>query len=129
MAFEVGDKMKIAAADLRAKGADCSEVKRFEEHWPQGAEINEATLLKAAELSFDLVWFARRFLSGEKLVEFDRQEDPLWDEYQRQITLPWEDFDKVAPLIPECQRAPFWEEYTHKVALLLVELFQGVKNG
>ena len=110
--------MIITAQDLREKGANCGEVERFRKHWPGGAEINEANLLEAAKLGFNLQWFAENFLPLHLQEEFSRQEAPIWDEYNRQLALFLEEYIR--------QKASLRDEYNRQIALLLARLFKEV---
>lgn len=95
--------MKITAKSLRDEGASCYQVTRFAAEWPEGCEVTEATLLRAAELHLDLDWFAMHFLP-----------DPLWTEYGNQVVSRWY----------RRQEVPLWAEYERQVALLIWQLLQ-----
>ena len=83
--------LMITAEALLQRVACETQVAVFRREWPDGCEVTEATLLRAAQLGLDLNWFARRFLPGSLWEEYERQLAPLRGaEYLRQrVLLIW----------------------------------------
>ena len=130
--------MKITAKALREKGACPEQVELFVSEWPEGGEVTEAGLLRAAKIGLDMGWFARHFLPSPLWAEYERQDAPLWAEYDRQdASLLAEYLRQRAPILAEYkrqnaalwaeyerQRAPLWEEYKRQNALLIWRLLK-----
>ena len=94
----------------------------FAAEWPDGVELSEAALLRAADLELDLEWFAEKYFPAPLLAEYRRQEAPLLAEYRRQEAALRAEYERQrAPLLAEFQRqrAPLWAEYQRQVAPLL----------
>ena len=106
--------MRVTVKSLRKLRACEDQVALFAAEWPDGVEVSEAVLLRAAEIGLDLDWWAQRVLSPPLLAEYERQRAPLWAEYERQC----------APLGAEYERqcAPLWAEYERQCAPLLWRL-------
>lgn len=92
--------VKITEEILRRKRACADQIAIFAGEWPEGCEVSEATLLRAAELKLDLTWFAEHFLPP-----------PLWAEYRRQVALRLAEYRR--------QVAPLWAEYRRQAAPLI----------
>jgi hypothetical protein len=94
----------------------------FAAEWPDGVELSEQSLYRAAELGLDLGWLARQYLPTPLWAEYERQEAPLLAEYERQWAPLWAEYQRQrAPLWAEYerQRAPLWAEYQRQRAPLL----------
>ena len=71
---------------LRLQGACESQVRVVEATWPQGAELTEANLRIAAELSLDLDWLASHVLVAPALARFKAERaSALWNALERQF--------------------------------------------
>mgnify|MGYP001592827337 CR=1 FL=1 len=128
--------MKITAKALREKGACLKQVSLFVSEWPEGGEVTEAGLLRAAKIGLDMGWFARHFLPSPLWAEYERQDAPLWAEYDRQdASLLAEYLRQRAPILAEYKRqnaalilaeydrqsAALWAEYKRQNAPILAE--------
>ena len=56
--------MYVTAQTLRDASACRPQVDIFELEWPNGTEVNRASLERAVELGLSLNWFASYFLSA-----------------------------------------------------------------
>ena len=63
--------MKITKQWLITAHACHSQVKIFDEEWPDGAEITLENYLRAAELNLDLGWFAKNIFSAPAQKAYD----------------------------------------------------------
>ena len=82
---------------LRLHGACESQVRVVEATWPQGAELTEANLRIAAELSLDLDWLASHVLEASAWARYEAEVAPalarfkaerapaLWNALERQF--------------------------------------------
>ena len=117
---------------LREKGASCPQVDIFKEKWPDGADLTEANLVRAAELELNLGWWAQRFLLASLWDEYWRQDALLWIKFQRQDALLWAKYRRQnALLLAEFKRqeALLLAEYRRQVALLIWRLICEDKPG
>ena len=108
--------MKITPDILREKRACSEQVKLFASEWPEGGEVTEAGLLRAAEVGLDLDWFATNFLPSPLLSKYESQNAPLLAEYERQNALLLAKYYR--------QSAPLWAEYNRQNALLLAKYYR-----
>jgi hypothetical protein len=76
--------MHLTARHLQLMSA-CTEeqVEIFRTEWPDGVDLTEAALLRAAELHLDLDWFAGKTLTAAALAEYKRVKAAAWAEYKR----------------------------------------------
>lgn len=95
--------MKITANYLLAHGACESEVREFEELFPNGAELNLENLLKAAEKHLSMFWIGLNLLPDKQLfIDWACKAREVWwkrsDEYQL-LELHWDGVfcDAVGP--------------------------------
>ena len=95
----------ITAELLRSKGASCPGIGRFRRLWPHGARLNKGNLLRAAESSLDLSWFAANFMKAASRKEYKKKEDSLWNEYRKKATLQNEYDKNLALLIYDILKA------------------------
>jgi len=75
--------MKITTDWLVSRDACADQIAIFAAEWPDGAELTERNLLRAAELHLDLYWLARCILPPQARAEYERVEGPAWAEYER----------------------------------------------
>lgn len=61
----------LTVRDLRRLQACAKQVAVFAAEWPDGVDLTEAALLRAAELRLDLGWFAKAVLPA-----------PAWATYE-----------------------------------------------
>ena len=137
------EKMRLITEDWLQEKSGCpDQIERFRLEWPHGAEVNKENLLRAAELSLDLHWFAGCFLPKSLLDLYERQEAPLWTEYERQVAQLWTECERQeAPLWTDYQRqaaqlraeykrqrAPLWTDYQRQRALLIWQLLNGERR-
>lgn len=143
---------RITVEWLKRRGAMCNEVEVFAREWPEGAEVTEVNLTRAAELGLDLHWFACKFFTGEPLAEYWRQMLLPGGEFVRQIAPFRAEFlrreallrakclgggnrlflkyrREEASLYAEflCQEQPFWMEFQRQVALVIWRVWQELK--
>ena len=114
--------MRITLNWLHKHMACEKEVIRFQAEWPEGAELTEANLIKAADMMFDLDWFAKVYLPAPLRTEYKRQETLLWAEYYRQTASLWADYHRQDdPLWAEYKRraASLWADYHRQIARVL----------
>ena len=98
--------MRITALALMGKkgeGEECRDLQVFRQTWPDGIEVTEANLAKAAELGLNVHWFGVRFLPKLLLADFKHQEVLLWDKLRSReshlsISL-WLEFDRQLALL------------------------------
>ena len=92
-------KTFYTAQMLKEEGADCSQVDIFKNEWPDGAELTEANLLRAAELQLSLGWWAQHFLPAPIQSECMCQEALLWAEYVCQAVLLRAEYERQVALL------------------------------
>lgn len=97
--------MRITAKKLQGKGACSDQVEVFAAEWPDGVEVTEEALLRAADLGLGLTWFAKHFLPRLFLAEYRRQKDRHWDEYKRQVNTFLREYERLkVTLLAEYER-------------------------
>ena len=107
----------ITAETLTALKACTDQVAIFVAEWPDGAEVNEANVLRAVELHLDLDWLASAIFPAPIYAEYKRQRAPIDAEYERQLAPIDAEYERqLAPIDAEYkrQRAPVflacWQE-------------------
>src|SRR3990167_30602 len=76
IARKVNHMKTITGEWLRLHGACESQVRVVEATWPQGAELTEANLRIAAELSLDLDWLASHVLEASAWARYEAEVAP-----------------------------------------------------
>ena len=85
--------MKITKQWLITAHACHSQVKIFDEEWPDGAEITLENYLRAAELNLDLGWFAKNIFSAPAQKAYDEAMAIAQKAYDIAIAPPLEVYD------------------------------------
>jgi len=85
----------ITAPMLEAHNACPEQVATVRKHWPDGAKLTKASLLKAARLKLDLIWFAEEFLSPTAWAEYNKVRASALAEYDKVRAPAWAEYDKV----------------------------------
>jgi len=117
-----GDHLTVR--DLRLLSACPEQVEMFAAEWPNGVDLTEAALLRAAVLHLDLGWFASKVLTAPAQAEYDRVTAPAWAEYDRVRAPAWAEYDRVrATAQAEYDRvtAPAQAEYDRVTATAWAE--------
>ena len=91
--------MKITRQWLKRRKACQDQVAIFDSEWPEGTEVTEASLLRAAELDLSLTWFAQHYLhSPSSWVEYRQQEERFWEKYWLQTEGFWAGYQRQTAL-------------------------------
>ena len=112
--------MRVTRESLAALGACADQLQTFAAEWPDGVEVSEAALLRAAAMGLDLHWWASRAIPAPLRAEFERLRAPLRAEYDRQEA---EFVRQEAEFVR--QVAPLRDEFDRQVASILWRVLQG----
>ena len=85
-----GDVMRITEALLRQHGACSEQARAFGGEWPDGCEVTEETVARAAALGLDAEWAADRLLSDEAREAYLAVERPALEAYRAATQPAWE---------------------------------------
>ena len=84
--------MKITAALLQEKDACEIQVRRFEDLFPNGAEITSELCVKHAR-DFDWSWAAKNLLSPDKYADYKDKRAPLLADYGAKRAALYADYE------------------------------------
>ena len=71
---------------LKEMGANCQEeLTKFQELFPNGAEITLENCLKAVRDGLSIEWFFYRFLPDPIRQEYEKKTGPIWQEYREKV--------------------------------------------
>lgn len=95
--------MRITSQWLRKHEACADQVEIFAREWPKGVTVCLGVLKRAAELSLDLDWFARKALTAPALKAYIEATAPALKAYEEATAPAWKAYEKA--------RAPAWKAY------------------
>jgi hypothetical protein len=85
---------KITAEMLEAEKVCGQQATLFKEIFPDGAKITRANWEKAKGAGLS-VFFCVKFLSPEKLAEYNKIRDSAWADYTKALGSTWTEYEKV----------------------------------
>ena len=86
----------MTATWLRAQGATCGQVARFERVWPHGVEFSREAMRQARALRLDTEWATQRVSPLPLWVAYKEQVIPLLAAYKEQVAPLWAAYEEQA---------------------------------